>query len=305
MYLMALIFRLYGEKNYSNFSEAWMPLAYTMVIFGSSFYWGAIISKQLSINILQAQTPKEGEVSIFSMESYLLDVICARNVFAGMNLSRYIVEFLVHVYFSILWENRCKILYVVIYDGLVSRIYFIIFIKECPRLSATSKKMIAKVGHWYFEKTSTYIRVFGATGTPNLVPFHVSDRLILGEVCYQTILQGYNSSLVKDNKIYFIPYGFLIRFYMVKDIAQEKQEGLNQLEYWFPTGLFHKHYHKGLVPHHPLQVSSYWSYSHDSFEDEIFIEGTQDSEEVIHRRDNPNMTKFKVMSMDDKVETIE
>jgi hypothetical protein len=138
--------------------------------FGSSFNWGAIISKQLSINLLQAQTPKEGEVPIFYMASYLLDVICARNVFAGMNLSWHIVEFPVHVYFSILWENRYKISYAMICDGFIARIYFIIFRKEFPRLSVASKKMIAKVGHWYFEETSTYIRVFGATGAPHLLP---------------------------------------------------------------------------------------------------------------------------------------
>jgi hypothetical protein len=56
IYLMALICRLYGEKDCSIFSEAWMPLAYTVAISGSGFNWGAIISKQLSICIQQAQT---------------------------------------------------------------------------------------------------------------------------------------------------------------------------------------------------------------------------------------------------------
>jgi hypothetical protein len=37
IYLMALICRLYGEKECSKFSEAWMPLAYTVAISGSSF----------------------------------------------------------------------------------------------------------------------------------------------------------------------------------------------------------------------------------------------------------------------------
>jgi hypothetical protein len=211
------LIRLYGEKDFSKFSEAWIPLAYTVAIFGSSFNWGAIISKQLSINILQAQTPKYGETSVFYMASYLLDVICARNIFTGMNLSWHIVELPVHVYFSILWENRYKRFYALICDEFIARVHFIIFRKECPRLSATTKKMISKVGHWYFKETSTYIRVFGATGAPHLLPVHVPDHLILGDICYQTILQGYNASLVKDKKRDFIPYGFHIGFYMVKD----------------------------------------------------------------------------------------
>jgi hypothetical protein len=92
---------------------------------------------------------------------------------------------------------------------------------------------------------------------------------------------------------------------MVKDIAQEKQEGLNQLEYQFPTSCFRKHDLKVLVPQHSSQVSSYWSYAHDSFEDEIFTKGAKDWEEVLCRRNNPNITRFKAMNMDEQVETIE
>jgi hypothetical protein len=104
-------------------------------------------------------------------------------------------------------------------DEFIAIVHFIIFIKECPTFSTTTKKMISKVGHWYFEETSTYIRVFKDTSAPHLLLVHVSDHLILGEICYQTILQGYNASLVKDKKRAFIPYGFHIGFYMVKETA--------------------------------------------------------------------------------------
>jgi hypothetical protein len=87
IYLMDLICRLYGEMDCTKFSEAWMPLAYIVAISDNNFNWGAIISKQLSTNILQAQTPKDGETLAFHMASYLLDVICTRNIFSGMNLS--------------------------------------------------------------------------------------------------------------------------------------------------------------------------------------------------------------------------
>jgi hypothetical protein len=48
IYRMALLCRLHGEKYCSRFSEAWMPLAFTVAISGTGFNWGAIISKQLS-----------------------------------------------------------------------------------------------------------------------------------------------------------------------------------------------------------------------------------------------------------------
>jgi hypothetical protein len=53
------------------------------------------------------------------------------------------------------------------------------------------------------------------------------------------------------------------------------------------------------------QVSSCWPYTHDKFEDEIFTECAQDWEEVLQRKDNPNMTRFKAMSMDEQFKMIE
>jgi hypothetical protein len=117
-----------------------------------------------------------------------------------------------------------------------------------PNAYRSSQENDSKVGHWYLEETTTYIRLFGAMDTQHLIPTHVLDRVIVGEICSQTILQGYNATLVKDKKRAFIPYGFHVGFYMVKDIAQVKQDGLSHLEYRFPIGQFCKHDPKGLVP---------------------------------------------------------
>jgi hypothetical protein len=154
-------------------------------------------------------------------------------------------------------------------------------------IGCAAKKMISKVGHWYLDERDTYIRVFGATRAPHLLPAHVPDRLVVGEICYQTILQGYNATLVKDKKRAFIPYGFHVGFYLVKDTAQAKQEGLSQLEFRFQTGRFCKHDPKGLVLQHASQVSSCWPYAHDKFEDEVFTENAQDWDEVVQRMVDP------------------
>jgi hypothetical protein len=115
------------------------------------------------------------------MTSFLLDVIYARNVFLGMNLSWHIIELPIHVYFRILWENKYKKFYAMICDEFIARIHFIISRQNCPRLSVATKKMISKVGHWYLEEKKTYIRVFGATGAPHLILAYVSNHSMLGE----------------------------------------------------------------------------------------------------------------------------
>jgi hypothetical protein len=48
------------------------------------------------------------------------------------------------------------------------------------------------------------------------------DQLVLGEIFYQTILKGFNASLVKEKKRDFIPYGFQVGYYFVKDTTQAK-----------------------------------------------------------------------------------
>ena len=158
------------------------------------------------------------------MASYLLDVIWVRNLFSRMDLSWHVAELPVHVYFNILWENRYTKSYALICDEFIARVYFILFKKECLRLSAVAKKMISKVGHWDVDKHTTYIRVFGATRAPHLLLDHVLDRLIMGEICYHTILQGYNTTLVKDKKRAFMPYEFHVGFYLVKTLIKTNKK---------------------------------------------------------------------------------
>ena len=102
--------------------------------------------------IKQAQAPKEGDTPTFYMASYLLDVICAGNTFAEMNLNWHPSELAVHVYYNILWEKRYIKSYVVISDHFIAPIYFLLFKRECPRLSDKAKKVIVKIGHWYLDE---------------------------------------------------------------------------------------------------------------------------------------------------------
>jgi len=76
------------------------------------------------------------------MASYLLDVMCAKNIFVNMNLSWHASEIPVHIYFIILWDNMYKKSYSLICDELIMHIHFIPFKKEYLRLSVVTKKVI-------------------------------------------------------------------------------------------------------------------------------------------------------------------
>jgi hypothetical protein len=101
-----------------------------------------------------------------------------------------------------------------------------------------SKKFSINVQQTWMSKEGESHTFCMATEAPHFLPDHIPDQLILGEICYQTILQGYNATLVKDKKRAFIPYRFHVGFYIVKNTAQDKQEGLSQLEFKFPIDWF-------------------------------------------------------------------
>jgi hypothetical protein len=144
------------------------------------------------------------------------------------------------------------------------------------------------------EEKCTYFRIFGATGAPHLFPAYIPEILALGEIFYQTILQGFNASLVKDKKRVFIPYGFQLGYYFVKDTTQAKQEGLSHLEYMFRTSRYRKHDLKGLLVKHVEQVMVYWPYAHDKFEDEVFTENAHSWDEVIQRKSSLTLLPLKL-----------
>jgi hypothetical protein len=78
--------------------------------------------------------------------------------------------------------------------------------------------LISYIGSWYLQEDCTYLRIYGATATPHLLPKYVLDRVVLGEVAYQTVLQGFNASLLKEvKKNIFIPYNFSLGHYFLKD----------------------------------------------------------------------------------------
>jgi hypothetical protein len=119
--------------------------------------------------------PKKRETPAFYMASYFLDVMCAINIFTDMNLSWHVAELPVHIYFSMLWENRYKKSYSLIYHEFITQIYFILFKKKCLKLSFAAKKMISKVGHRYLDERNTYIRVFRATEALHILPSHLPN----------------------------------------------------------------------------------------------------------------------------------
>jgi len=116
----------------------------------------------------------------------------------------------VQVYCKDLWENKYKRQYANICYHFFAQAFELILGKPAPILSDEAMQVLSNIGDWYIEKDFTYIRIYGATAAPHLLPKFVLDRLVLREIAYQTILHGFNAFLVKEKLKSFISYSLYI-----------------------------------------------------------------------------------------------
>jgi hypothetical protein len=75
-------------------------------------------------------------------------------------------------------------------------------------------------------------------------------------------------------------------------VQHVRQEAHNRIEYMFFTKRYRKHDPKKLVAKHANQVISHWTYSHASFEENIFIKNSLNWDEVLHRREKPDLIRL-------------
>ena len=128
-------------------------------------------------------------------------------------------------------------------------------------------QLLYKIGDWYIEKELTYLRIYGATAAPNLLPKFVPDRLVLREIAYETLLFGFNASLVKEKLRLFITYPMHISPYGLNNYFFARIEAQAIDEYRFLDGRFKRDDPKHLVAQHAAQLGILWPYAHDHWEE--------------------------------------
>ena len=67
--------------------------------------------------------------------------------------------------------------------------------KDPPRCSPEAQIDIIPIARWFGEEYFTYVRVFGSTIPPHVLPLYIPYKLLAREIAYQTCLEG---GLTKD-----------------------------------------------------------------------------------------------------------
>jgi hypothetical protein len=60
--------------------------------------------------------------------------------------------------------------------------------------------IVKRIGDWYLLEYGTYIRIYGATKAPHLLPKFFLDKLVLQDIAYQMVIHGVGATLYRDKK---------------------------------------------------------------------------------------------------------
>ena len=93
----------------------------------------------------------------------------------------------IHLSNKQIWESNYIPHFYKIFHVLVLPLNQIIFNKKAPRFSQEAKADLLIVGNKFIEEWFTYIRVFGSTVDPHVLPLYVSNKLLAREIAYQTM----------------------------------------------------------------------------------------------------------------------
>jgi hypothetical protein len=83
----------------------------------------------------------------------------------------------IHVYCFQLWKVNCKEYFYEICDYFLTPLHKDIFGFHPHMISLGAIKSLQEIGDWYMNKYYTYVRVFGASGPPHLLPKCIPDKL--------------------------------------------------------------------------------------------------------------------------------
>jgi hypothetical protein len=107
--------------------------------------------------------------------------------------------------------------------------------------------IIKNIGDWYLMEHGTYIRIYGATKAPHLLPCFFIDKLVLQEISYQTVIHGVGVTLYHKKKDIRPLLPLWIGSYSFASLKQAQVEVDTLLSYGFGEEQFRRHDPKKVV----------------------------------------------------------
>lgn len=113
----------------------------------------------------------------------------------------------IHVYYLYMWENKYKYNCTNTCDHPFSS-NFSAIIPTCIYMSKHARKVISWLGDCFFIDLGVYIRIYGSSKPPHLLPSYSHDKIVIMEIGYHTYVTGFGASMLRKKKHHgqYFPY---------------------------------------------------------------------------------------------------
>ena len=92
-------------------------------------------------------------------------------------------------------------------------LYKLIFLTECNRMSEEALNIVQDNDHYYLTKEGLYLRMFGGTRAPSLLPKYATNYVVHKEVVRKLYMDGIGNFLFDKKKDVYPPLLFYIGSY--------------------------------------------------------------------------------------------
>ena len=180
---------------------------------------------------------------------------------------------LVHVYCSELWASNFKKYFNAIHDDFIDPLYSIIFNQLAPRLSKEARETIKIIGDWYIQEYFSYIRDFGASSAPYLLPQYVLYSLVVRQISHHTIIKWITFFLSAHSKKTWSIFLIKVGIFTLLNVPHAKKQVVSLKELSLYIGTKQKHDLKWIIEDDFKVVRLSPSYRHDPNLQDLMYQG--------------------------------
>ena len=124
------------------------------------------------------------------MSSFFIDCILCTQSFPDLKCQWDKNKSPVYAAYWLLWAHKYYNHYKGICEYLIMSLYRLIFLAECDCMSEEALKVVQDKWHYYLTEEGLYLRMFGGSRAPSLLPKYAIDYVIHKEVVRQLYIDG-------------------------------------------------------------------------------------------------------------------
>jgi hypothetical protein len=177
------------------------------------------------------------------------------------------------------------------------------FKEEPCCMSENAMKVIEQYGDYYLCMEGLYIRMFGGSKAPSMMPHYATDFVVHKEAVRQVYVNGVGHFLAEKKKLIYPPMPFVIGAYKLAK-AKEAEAFVEDLEgFHFGAKSFRRHDPDGKMQAHCGFCRIGYEYGHLFWKDEEFYRSAKNMIDLNNRyRLKKGMNSSPIVDKDKQVE---